>query len=291
MAGVGGTYDPGFWYRHFGIRTEQEMFDTLGKFALVVGPPGVKATPEAFTALAFNYPDTPAGGYMLAVAITYFAFGGDVQKTQAAANQAAGVFHERQENEVAPLVIPNVYRVAIEGISGSQPVVNVVGVRGSSPGQAAAAAAAVKAAWKATSSFHSRLSSYYQLQNVHAMDLSSVDGEIADVGDSANGGQGTVALATNGACALVKWNGGTRSGSSRGRMYFGPITESVINADGRTLASAEVTSLTNAANNFINSLSGAGFPLVVISQKQAKATTVTSAAVESIIASQRRRIR
>lgn len=189
------------------------------------------------------------------------------------------------------LIIPNVYRVGIYGLSGGQPVVNVVGVRGSAAGQAAGAAAAVKAAWKVASGPMSRKSSFYTFDHVSAMDLSSADGAIVESSDGTNGLLASAALATNAASALVKWNGGTRSGSSRGRMYYGPLTETDINADGRTLTSTANTQISTAMDNFRNSLSGAGFPLCVISPTNASSTLVTSHSVESVIASQRRRIR
>lgn len=192
---------------------------------------------------------------------------------------------------VPQLIIPNVYRVGIYGVSGGQPIVNVVGVRGSAAGQAGGAADAVRAAWKVTGGPLSRKPSQYAFERVSAMDLSSADGAIVERTDGALGGIGSAALATNGSCALVKWNGGTRSGSSRGRMYFGPLIETDINSDGRTLPSTTVTALQTAMTNFLNSLSGAGFPLTVISPTTATHTLVTSVAVESTIATQRRRIR
>jgi hypothetical protein len=41
--------------------------------------------------------------------------------------------------------------------------------------------------------------------------------------------------ATRAAAAIIKLNGGTRSRSTRGRIYYGPIMENDINADGATL--------------------------------------------------------
>jgi hypothetical protein len=189
------------------------------------------------------------------------------------------------------LIIPNTYRVAIEAASSGQDVVNVVGVKGTAPGQQAAAAAAVKTAWgTSVSSLNGLHCSTYATVNFHAMDLSSSNGGIADV-TGGNAGLAAPPLATNGACALIKWNGGTRSRTTRGRLYWGPLTEAQVDADGRTVASATRTSLLAAANAFISSLTASNFTLVVISRQTSTATPVTSAAVETILASQRRRIR
>lgn len=189
------------------------------------------------------------------------------------------------------LIIPNVYRVGIYGVSGGQEVVNVVGVRGSAAGQAQGAADAVRAAWKVTNGPLSQKPSQYVFDHVSAMDLSSADGAIVEVFDGTAGAQGAQNLATNGSCALVKWNGGTRSGSTRGRMYFGPLSETAVNADGRTLSSSFLTALGTAITAFRNSLSGAGFPLCVVSPTTSTSTLVTTSTIESVIATQRRRIR
>ena len=114
---------------------------------------------------------------------------------------------------------------------------------------------------------------------------------IAFIADTATGGITTSSKSTNGACALVKWNGGTRSRSSRGRLYFGPLREAQIAADGRTLEPGNATAITTAFNAFRSSLSSAGFTLCVISPTTSSAFDVSSVSVESIIATQRRRIR
>lgn len=193
---------------------------------------------------------------------------------------------------VATLVIPNVYRCAIRMAAGGRSITNVVGVRGTSSGQQAAAAAAVLAAWKVASGPLSRLSSLVTMVDVTAIDLSSTSGGIAIVSDTTAGGITTSnALSTRAASALVSWNGSTRSKSSRGRMYFGPLMEIDIQGDGATLDTTRQTALGTAMTNFRTSLSTANFPLCVISQKLASSTDVTSQAVQSTLATQRRRIR
>jgi hypothetical protein len=193
---------------------------------------------------------------------------------------------------MAALVIANVYRCSIRMICGGKDVVNVVHVEGSASGQEAAAAAAVLAAWKVGSGPLSRLSNLIAMQDVTAMDLSSTNGGITVVTDTTTGGNSTTpTLATRAAAALIKMNGGTRSASTRGRMYIGPLHEAAINADGATLGGTEVTALGTAMTNFRNSLSGAGFTLGVASRKNSSFTSVTSTAVETTIATQRRRLR
>jgi hypothetical protein len=128
--------------------------------------------------------------------------------------------------------------------------------------------------------------------NIHAVDIGSSSGAIVDLADTTAGGATTTnSLATRGACALVRWNGSTRNRSSRGRLYFGPIMEANINSDGATLASTYQTQFTTAFTNFRNSLNTAGYGLVVLSRKESLSHAVTSHAVESTIATQRRRIR
>jgi len=190
------------------------------------------------------------------------------------------------------LVISNTYRVAIRMTAGGKSITNVVGVTGSAAGQQAAAAAAVLAAWKVATGPLSQLSNLVAMADVTAIDLSSTSGGITIVSDTTTGGVGvSTALSTRAAAALVTWNGGTRSKSARGRLYFGPLMESNINTDGATLIGGSATAFGTAFTAFRNSLAGAGFPLVVISQKNASTTQVTSQAVQTTIATQRRRLR
>jgi hypothetical protein len=187
-------------------------------------------------------------------------------------------------------IIPDAYRVSIEAVSGGQAVTNVVGVTNGA-GTALGAAQAVQTAWKVATGPLTLLPGSYALQAFRALDMSDPNGDIAVVSDSTAGGGGAVAKSTNAACALVKWNGGTRSRSSRGRLYHGPLSEPQIDADGRTLLPAVRTSLETAYTAFRNSLSASGYPLAVLSLTLSQAFPVTSSSVETIIATQRRRIR
>jgi hypothetical protein len=195
------------------------------------------------------------------------------------------------QSAMAPIVIPNVYRVSIEAFCGGQEVVNVIGLRGSGSGLELAAAQATQTAWKVASGPITRVNGLYQLSGFRSMDLSSLNGGIAFVPDTQGGTNTATQIATNGAAALVKWNGGTRSRSSRGRMYAGPLVEGDINADGRTLSATAVTAWNNAFNAFRTSLSSNGFTLCVISRTLSQAYDVSTSGVEATIATQRRRIR
>jgi hypothetical protein len=123
------------------------------------------------------------------------------------------------------------------------------------------------------------------------MDLSSANGGISVVADTTAGNRAGLSLATNAACALWKWNGGTRSRSSRGRTYFGPIAESDINSDGRTLVGQTITDMNQAQTNFRNTLQSNNFTLCVVSRTLQQGFDVTQSTTESVIATQRRRIR
>jgi len=188
------------------------------------------------------------------------------------------------------LVIAGCFQVAINATSGSQQVTNVFGVENSG-GTAHGAGLAVQAAWKAaTTGPMSYLPSEYVLANFTSTDIGSLSGAIDVISDTTAGSSGS-AISTNAACALVKWNGGTRSKSSRGRTYFGPMQEGFINSDGRTITSTQLALFNTCFTNFRASLSTAGYPLVVLSRKLSTATLITSSGVESVIATQRRRIR
>lgn len=192
---------------------------------------------------------------------------------------------------MSQLIVADCFQVQIKGKAGTQDVINVVGVENST-GTAAGAAAAVQTAWKVANGPLSRLSAYYALQSFTAVDISSSNGAIAVVNDTSTGGvNSSHAFATAGACALIKWNGGTRSKSSRGRLYFGPIMEQNIDTDGRTVVSGSLTGFNTAFDNFRSSLSSSGYPLVVLSRTLSQAFTVSSSSCEAIIATQRRRIR
>lgn len=287
-----------WWSQTYGI-------DTFEQFQAIVdqywGPSWLGYSPtnnQASELQAYQDPFGALGLYAQTIVSAYFISGGDVPKVHAAGDAgnkyigAAGTATGQiQVGTVAGLVVPGCFQGVIHAQAGGQDVVNVVGLQNGG-GTAAGAAAALQTAWKVTAGPLSQLSSLYQLVEFRAMDIGSTNGAIASISDTTLGSITTSnSLATAGACSLVKWNGGTRSASSRGRMYYGPIMEQNINPDGRTLASGSQTNHNTAFNNFRASLSASGYPLVVLSRKLSQAFPVTSSTVESQIATQRRRIR
>jgi hypothetical protein len=236
----------------------------------------------------------PGSGFGMAASVILSSqaiFGDDETRLASAGAAAARYVDTNGERPgMTQTIVPGCFLVAINATSGGQPVVNVVGVRNSG-GTALGAAQAVQTAWKIAQGPLVKRTSLYQLSSFRAMDISSADGAIAEVSDSSVGGLASAAISTNAASALIKWNGGTRSKSSRGRLYHGPLAETDINSDGRTLVTAAITGFQSAYNGFLTSLQGSGYPLVVVSRKLQQAYTVSSVQIEGVIATQRRRVR
>ena len=185
------------------------------------------------------------------------------------------------------LIIPNSYIVSIKGQSGGQDVVNVIGIEKQFT-TAADVAAKVGAAWKVANGPLAKMAQQYLFVEVKAMDVSTANGGVASSPQTGVGGV-IGNLATNGACALVTYGAGTRSKSQRGRLYFGPLQENMINSDGRTLAAPQ--GFTDGFVAFQNKLVADGLTWVVLSRKLSTATTIAQIGTQSIIATQRRRIR
>ena len=188
-----------------------------------------------------------------------------------------------------PIVIPNCYIVGIEMESGGQSVINVVGVRGTSS-SAEIVANQVKNAWELTAGPLSQRPTQLTMKGYRVTDIGSAVGPVVFLGSSKTG-LTTGQLATNGACALISYSGGTRSRSSSGRMYHGPLQEGDINTDGRTMAPTRLASLTQTYNVFRNTLLANDLEWVVISRKLQQAFSVKAPSCQSVIATQRRRIR
>jgi len=280
-----------YWREHFGIDSAQELQEQL--FPLMptwfrIGPGALVST---WFASAYNVPFSQPGVLARAAAsVLNLAPTEKFAGTSILNNLFEGA-EEEFEGSMTQLIVPDCFQVAINATCSGQEVVNVIGVRNAG-GTAAGAAAAVKAAWEAgtTTAITAAVPSAYVVGNYRAVDISDPNGDIA-VLTSTKTGSAAGQIATMGACALVQWNGGTRSRSSRGRLYLGPLTESVINTDGRTLLPATATMLNSAFGTFISQLGSAGYPPVVLSRKLSEAFPITTAATEAVIATQRRRIR
>lgn len=280
-----------FWTDVYGI-PDYDVFKMLvGPYLPDVHWFGLGPSEETIALLAWEDP-LSSPGEVAAIALSVQAVAGNGESgTHSAVRNYAPRAELGQESTMAQLIIPNCFQVNIDAFSGSQPVTNVIGVQNGG-GTALGAANAVRTAWKIASGPLASLSNLYVLSQFRAMDIGSNNGAIAVVTDTSPGLVSvTNSLATNAASALVKWNGSTRSRSSRGRLYFGPLMEVNINPDGRTLTSSTVTNLGNAFDLFRNSLSSQGYPLVVLSRTLSQAFTVSGSAIETVIATQRRRIR
>lgn len=282
-----------WWTARYGLDTIEEfeaatdpLFDNL----YVLDPTGSVKRVAQRQAAAFpgSAAGTTAAGYLEAKAFVDTPSWNPMQ-TVVAAVAAASQQDSGEAPLMAQLIIPDCFQVAILATSGGQVVANVIGLQNAG-GTAQAAAAAVQTAWKIGAGPLTLLTTQYALTGFRAVDIGDPNGDIAVITDTTLGGV-TAGHATNAASALVKWNGGSRSRSSRGRLYFGPLNEGNINPDGRTLVSGYITQANTAFTNFRNSLSASGYPLVVLSRVLSQAFPITQHAVESVIATQRRRIR
>lgn len=287
-----------YWTQTYGIQSEADFQELVKPYWYPSWLNLGLTSTEGDIAFAWDNPFSLLGDYAQAIVAAHAITGGDQAKTmqtsQSKSNQiqqAQGQPNSILGGSVAGIIVPGVFQGVVHATSGGQDVINVVGLQNSG-GTAAGAAAALQTAWKVSAGPLSQLSSLVTLVEFRAMDLSSANGALATIADTTAGSITTTnALSTAGASALVKWNGGTRSASSRGRLYFGPLMEQSINPDGRTLATGSQTNIATAFANFRASLSSSGYPLVVVSRKLSQAFPVSGSTVASIIATQRRRIR
>lgn len=283
-------WGPRFWRERYGYGDFESFFEDAGPLLEGFGFGPVRLPTELLARNSYYQPGSGLGTYV-AGRLLADPDGLQIVSTAPWRSAADAAYTTQQENTMPTLIIPNAFQVSIEMEASSQPVVNVVGVTSSS-GTAAGAAAAVKSAWEGTGKPLQQLAAAVQVRNYRAVDLGDAFGDIADLASTAVGGNvATGGLATMASSALVNWNGSSRSRSTRGRMYYGPLLDAQINTDGRTVASNAVTALNSAFATFISTLASAGYPLAVLSRKNSVAYPVSSAAVSAIIATQRRRLR
>lgn len=98
--------------------------------------------------------------------------------------------------------------------------------------------------------------------------------------------------ATGGSLAtaiVLSLKSNTVGGSRRGRKYLGPAPATVLNADGRTIASAVITDVVNAATTLIGTTTS-GIEFGVWSRQLEVFTPITTVAVNSVAGTQRRRL-
>lgn len=284
---------PDFWNEQFGIADFDEFRVLADKYLGGFGVFGVQLPNEVLAQLAYNAPYSALGTYLGGRIAASGYVGTDKEQSTSDVVTLLNPFvigQVLQETDMTTLVIPNCFQVTISAVAGGHAVENVIGVKNAS-GTAAGAATAVKTAWEIATGPLANLATLVTMTNYHAVDISSSTGTIADLASTTAGGRSSQSFATRGAAALIKWNGSNRSRSTRGRLYYGPIAESDIQTDGATLDTTRATAIGTAFTAFRNSLNSSGYPLVVLSRTLSSSFDVTAHAVESSIATQRRRIR
>lgn len=192
---------------------------------------------------------------------------------------------------MATLVVPGAAQIGIEMTASGQPVWNVIGLNiGATTDPPATILAVVKTAWEAANGPMKIKSTLVTMVGYHYTDLRSTTGAVGFLG-STQAGLVTGGLSTMASAALVKLSSGTRSRSQQGRLYHGPLLETQINADGRTIDSTYSTTVNTAYTNFLNAMSTANYPWAIISRKNSTFEVVDTASPASVIATQRRRLR
>lgn len=281
----------GYWNALFGIDNEAEFVALVAPSMPSVNIPLIGANREDLAKYAWNNPLSWAGSLATGILSLQGLRGGEDIPPSA---YGAGLtpYVQTQAGAAMPtLVIANAYQVVVQGECNGREIFNVIGLIGTGPGQEAAAATAAQVAWETTGGPLTELTFRYVVNAYQATDLSSTSGGIAVVTSGTTGGKTATDVSARGASALVKWNGGSRDRTTRGRLYFGPLSEDQVQSDGATLETTAVTAIGTAFGTFRGALHGAGFDLGVISRKDSKITLVASQVVESMMATQRRRVR
>lgn len=91
------------------------------------------------------------------------------------------------------------------------------------------------------------------------------------------------------ACAVLSLKSNLVGGSRRGRKYLGPLYSTAINADGRTVASAVIADIVNAATTLVATTTS-GIEFGIWSRQEEVFTPITTVAVNSVVGTQRRRL-
>lgn len=188
------------------------------------------------------------------------------------------------------LVIPGAYQVGIHMVVSGQEIVNVIGVMSDGFGAANQIADKVHAAWIAAGGPMSMLPNSVKLEKIKVTDLAGVNGEIFEK-TATDAGKGTSPLGSLAATAVVRVGAGTRSRSGKGRLYFGPLQQAQLSADGRTLVPVQQTTIATGFQQFKTAVNTEGLQWAVLSRKLSVATPITNISVASVIGTQRRRLR
>lgn len=193
---------------------------------------------------------------------------------------------------MATVVIPNCVQIAVEANCSGQPVVNVLHFKYDAGFtlDAGAALGAFKTAWEKTGGPLKLKSSLVTMVGYKLTDLNSTDGVTSYLA-SGTAGAAAATLSTMASSALVKMGGGTRSRSGSGRLYHGPLVETNVNPDGRTLNSTFGTGILTAYNQLKTDMSAVSLQWCVASRKNLSTSVISNLSVSPIIATQRRRLR
>lgn len=190
------------------------------------------------------------------------------------------------------LVIPNTVQIAINATCSGQDVVNVIHLRygtGISP-SSVTILGQVKTAWEGAGGPLQYRPSSLLMVGYHYTDLNSLTGAVGYLASN-KAGNATPPIATMAASALIQMGGGQRNRSSSGRMYHGPLVESQVASDGRTIEPLTSGQLNASYQKFKTDLAAVGLEWVVASRKYGQANPVATVSCSTVIATQRRRLR
>lgn len=188
------------------------------------------------------------------------------------------------------LVIGSSCQVGIEMTCSGQKVMNVIGIHMPGPFLVPDVLAAVKTAWEASNGPLARHPNSTVMVGYHGTDLNTVDGAVGFLGSAAIGSKGTD-ISFMAACAVVKLSSGTRARSQQGRLFHGPLVESQVSPDGRTLSTDGLNDLNSAYTGFHAAMIAADMPWKVLSRKFSIGTEITNVSVGTLLGSQHRRLR
>lgn len=282
---------PDYWCSRWHLCTYDAFKAQAQRFVPNVLPFGDFGVDDSFIGAAWAFPTSgPALVVQSGLILDGYTSPADSSGQQILQNQQQAAIQNEQGAAMGTLIVPGCFQVNIQMTAGGRLIENVIGLQNAS-GTAAGAAAATQVAWESSSGPLAELSFRISMANYHAVDIGSSTGAIADLASAAVGGITATDLSTRAASALVKWNGSSRSRSTRGRLYYGPLSESDIQSDGFSLETSRESAFNTAFLNFRNSLGVSGYPLVVLSRKNSTATLVSAQTVLAHVVTQRRRLR
>jgi hypothetical protein len=189
------------------------------------------------------------------------------------------------------LVIAGAVKVEILGSIAGRQVANVLGAvntggAGATPAQLDSLADTTLITWRST--LLPLISDAYEVREVRATSLNTAT---APQATRTNPGSGTKSNGSSSQVAqLIKLLTAVRSRSSRGRVYLPPPGDGDVNSSG-FLLNQQIVDLTAAWTQLYANWAGVGFTPAVLSRTDSVAYPITGFAVDSKVATQRRRLR